>query len=80
MLARPEVLASVHWQVIGTVDDTRTAIIERFEAGADDGFVAVPGGSPESLHLTLEALIPKLADAGYFRTSYLGDMLADHLG
>lgn len=79
LLERPEVLASVHWQVIGTVDDAMAEIVRWFEAGAIDGFIAVPGGAPRSLDLTLEELLPRLAEAGLFRRSYSGDTLLEHL-
>lgn len=79
LLASPQVLASVHWQIIGTVEDAFATIVDWFEAGAIDGFIAVPGGSWSSLRLTLEELIPRLAEAGHFRTDYAGDTLADHL-
>jgi hypothetical protein len=70
LLARPEVLTSVHWQIIGPVDDAFEAISGRFRDGAIDGFVAVPGGSVRSLELTPGALVPRLAEAGLFRSGY----------
>lgn len=80
LMRRPEVVGSAHWQIIGTVDDAVASIRDWTEAGAIDGFVAVPGGSTASLHLTLEGVIPRLAEAGIFRNSYRGDTFADHLG
>lgn len=79
LLERPETLASVHWQIIGTVDDAVSTISQWFNAGAIDGFVAVPGGSAKSLDLTLEQLLPRLAEAGLFRAAYSGETLAAHL-
>ncbi|NPD14015.1 NtaA/DmoA family FMN-dependent monooxygenase [Xinfangfangia sp. D13-10-4-6] len=79
LLARPEILASVHWQIIGTPEDAATEIIRWHEAGAIDGFIAVPGGAPQSLHLTLNDLVPRLRDAGHFRHAYQGDTLVSHL-
>ena len=79
LLERPETLASVHWQIIGTVDDAVSTISQWFNAGAIDGFVAVPGGSPRSLDLTLEQLLPRLAEAGLYRATYSGETLAAHL-
>ena len=79
LLARPEILTSVHWQIIGTVDDAFAEITRWFAAGAIDGFIAVPGGAPRSLDLTLDALIPRLAEAGLFRKAYRGDTLLAHL-
>lgn len=79
LLDRPETLASMHWQVIGTVEDARAEITRWFEGGAIDGFVAVPGGAPSSLDLTLGELIPRLAETGHFRSAYSGDTLLHHL-
>ncbi len=79
LLARPEVLASVHWQVIGTVADAVAEIARWFDAGAIDGFIAVPGGARTSLILTLEELIPRLAEAGLFRDRYSGTTFMEHL-
>ncbi|MBB2972788.1 NtaA/DmoA family FMN-dependent monooxygenase [Mesorhizobium sp. RMAD-H1] len=79
LLWRPEVIGSAHWQVIGTVDDAIEAIRDWTEAGAIDGFIAVPGGSVSSLHLVLDELVPRLVEAGLFRESYSGTTFADHL-
>ncbi|WP_010140757.1 NtaA/DmoA family FMN-dependent monooxygenase [Oceanicola sp. S124] len=79
LLARPELLASVHWQIIGTVEDAFQTISHWFETGAIDGFVAVPGGAPRSMHLTLEQLVPRLAEAGLFRKRYTNSTLTGHL-
>jgi alkanesulfonate monooxygenase SsuD/methylene tetrahydromethanopterin reductase-like flavin-dependent oxidoreductase (luciferase family) len=79
LLRRPEVMGSGHWQIIGTVDDAFETIREWAAAGAIDGFVAVPGGSVASMRLVLERLLPKLADAGLFRTAYSGRTFAEHL-
>lgn len=79
LLARPEILASIHWQIIGTVADAVEEITRWFTAGAIDGFIAVPGGSARSLDLTLDRLIPDLAKAGLFRAAYSGKTLLDHL-
>lgn len=79
LLARPELLASVHWQVIGTVEDAVAEIAAWFRAGAIDGFIAVPGGSPRSLDLLLDALIPRLVQEGLFRAAYSADTLRGHL-
>tara|TARA_R110002020_G_scaffold77450_8_gene195489 strand:+ start:6099 stop:7361 length:1263 start_codon:yes stop_codon:yes gene_type:complete len=79
LLTRPELLAAIHWQVIGTPDDALHEITRWFESGAIDGFVAVPGGSARSMHLTLEELVPRLARAGLYRKAYLGSTLAAHL-
>jgi FMN-dependent oxidoreductase (nitrilotriacetate monooxygenase family) len=79
LLQRPEVMGSGHWQVIGTVGDAFETIREWAQAGAIDGFVAVPGGSVASMRLVLERLLPRLGDAGLFRTGYSGHTFAEHL-
>lgn len=73
LLRLPEVIGSAHWQIIGTVDDAFTAIREWAETGAMDGFIAVPGGSVSSMHLVMDELIPRLAEAGLFRSAYSAD-------
>lgn len=79
LLQRPEVMGSGHWQIIGTVEDAFETIREWAQASAIDGFVAVPGGSVASMLLVLEQLLPRLGDAGLFRTGYSGHTFADHL-
>lgn len=80
LIERPEVIGSAHWIVIGTVDDAFNAIVERVNAGAADGFIAVPGGSWQSVDLFFDELIPRLSQAGLFRSDYQGRTLRDHLG
>ncbi|MCZ7451627.1 NtaA/DmoA family FMN-dependent monooxygenase [Rhizobium rhizogenes] len=79
LLQRPEVMGSGHWQIIGTVEDAFETIREWAQVSAIDGFVAVPGGSVASMRLVLEQLLPRLGDAGLFRTGYSGHTFADHL-
>ena len=79
LLQRPEVMGSGHWQIIGTVEDAFETIREWAQAGAIDGFVAVPGGSVASMRLVLDQLLPRLGDAELFRTGYSGHTFADHL-
>lgn len=79
LLARPEVIGSGHWQIIGTVDDAFEAIRDWSESGAIDGFIALPGGSVGSMHLALERLMPRLVDAALLREAYRGTTFLDHL-
>lgn len=79
LLTRPEVIGSAHWQIVGTVEDAVEEIVEWRNAGAIDGFIAVPGGSVGSLHRVLEELVPRLAEAGLFRKEYLGATFLGHL-
>lgn len=79
LLARSELLASVHWQVVGTAEDAVAEIADWFRAGAIDGFIAVPGGSRRSLDLLLQAVIPRLVQQGLFRARYAAETLRGHL-
>ncbi|GAS81894.1 NtaA/DmoA family FMN-dependent monooxygenase [Paenibacillus amylolyticus] len=80
ILDRPEVVGSAHWVSVGTVETVMNDIIERVEAGAIDGFIALPGGSEKSMEIFFEQLIPKLVERGMFRSDYEGATLRDHLG
>ncbi|AJS61328.1 NtaA/DmoA family FMN-dependent monooxygenase [Paenibacillus sp. IHBB 10380] len=80
VLARPEVVGSAHWVSVGTVEDVLNDIIERFEAGAIDGFIALPGGSEKSMEIFFEKLMPELVERGLFRSEYMGGTLREHLG
>lgn len=80
ILKRPEVVGSAHWVSIGTPEDVAVEIAAWQTAGALDGFIALPGGSPASLSLFFEELIPLLQRRGLFRTEYDGATLRDHLG
>ncbi|RNF35303.1 NtaA/DmoA family FMN-dependent monooxygenase [Paracoccus methylarcula] len=79
LLARPEVVGSAHWRVIGTIGDAVDEIRNWVDAGAIDGFIATPGGSPACLDMVLEELAPALADLGLFRKKYSGDSFWHHL-
>lgn len=80
VLSRPEVLGSAHWVSVGTVEDVLNDIIQRYEAGAIDGFIALPGGSEQSMELFFEQLMPRLVELGLFRSEYSGSTLKEHLG
>ncbi|QLF94071.1 NtaA/DmoA family FMN-dependent monooxygenase [Pseudomonas sp. ABC1] len=80
LLARPEVAGSAHWIVVGTAADAVEEIVQRHQAGAIDGFVALPGGALQSLHLCLDELVPALVERGLFRRDYSGSTFAEHLG
>ena len=79
VLARPEVIGSAHWVSVGTVEDVLEDILQRFDAGAIDGFIALPGGSERSLEIFFEELMPQLVDRGAFRSEYTGSTLREHL-
>ncbi|OMD70041.1 NtaA/DmoA family FMN-dependent monooxygenase [Paenibacillus odorifer] len=80
ILDRPEVVGSAHWVSVGTVEDVLNDIIERFEAGAIDGFIALPGGSEQSMELFFEKLVPQLVERDLFRSEYTGSTFREHLG
>jgi alkanesulfonate monooxygenase SsuD/methylene tetrahydromethanopterin reductase-like flavin-dependent oxidoreductase (luciferase family) len=80
VLARPEANASAHWTVVGTVDDAAEAIRHRAEAGAADGFIALPGGAMQSLDLFVEEVMPRLAEMGLARRAYASTTFAGNLG
>ncbi|GGG12543.1 NtaA/DmoA family FMN-dependent monooxygenase [Paenibacillus aceti] len=80
VLSRPEVLGSAHWVSVGTVDDVLEDIVQKYDAGAIDGFIALPGGSEKSMELFFEQLVPKLVERGLFRSEYAGSTLKEHLG
>ena len=79
LLERPEVIGSSHWVAIGTPQEIFHQIMERFEAGALDGFIAIPGGPPKSLDLFFNDVIPLFVEAGVFRKDYTGSTLREHL-
>ncbi|EJS09736.1 NtaA/DmoA family FMN-dependent monooxygenase [Bacillus mycoides] len=79
ILERPEVVGSAHWVAIGTPQDVFKQIMERFEAGALDGFIVIPGGPPKSLDLFFSEVIPLFVRAGVFREEYTGSTLREHL-
>jgi len=76
----PEVVGSAHWVSVGTVEDVLNDIVERFEAGAIDGFIALPGGSEKSMNLFFEKLMPELVERGLFKSEYMGFTLREHFG
>ncbi|OAK02298.1 monooxygenase [Bacillus wiedmannii] len=80
ILERPEVVGSAHWVAVGTPQDVAKQIIDRFEAGALDGFIAIPGGPQKSLDLFFSEVIPLFVKAGVFREEYTGSTLREHLG
>lgn len=79
LLSRPEVIGSAHWQIVGTSEDAFETVRAWHEAGAMDGFIAVPGGSVSSMRLVMDALVPQLAEAGMFRKAYSADTFYGHL-
>ncbi|MCG7521794.1 NtaA/DmoA family FMN-dependent monooxygenase [Ruegeria sp. Ofav3-42] len=79
LLTCPEVMGSGHWQIVGTVQDAADDVAQWAQAGAIDGFICVPGGSVDSMHLALDELIPALVDRGLFRSNYTTSSFLGHL-
>lgn len=80
LLKRPEVVGSAHWLIVGTAEDALTEINQWTKAGAIDGFIALPGGSTDSLGLFFDELMPLLSEQGLFRKEYQGITLSEHMG
>ncbi|WP_051172538.1 LLM class flavin-dependent oxidoreductase [Microbacterium indicum] len=55
-----------HWTVVGTPESAVDEIARRWEAGAIDGFIALPFGSWRSIELLADAVVPRLVDLGLF--------------
>ncbi|RKJ70982.1 LLM class flavin-dependent oxidoreductase, partial [Butyricicoccus sp. 1XD8-22] len=79
LLVKPEVIGSAHWVVIGTPLEAVEEITRWHENSALDGFIALPGGSVQSLNLFFEQVVPLLIEKGLFRQEYTGNTLWDHL-
>ncbi|WP_286171968.1 NtaA/DmoA family FMN-dependent monooxygenase [Gracilibacillus phocaeensis] len=79
LLDRPEVIDSAHWVEVGTPQQVLGRIIEWYNDGAMDGFIAIPGGTEKSLNLFFDQLVPLLTEAGVFRREYTSKTLRDHL-
>lgn len=79
LLERAQVAGSAHWLVVGTPQQAFAHIRERHHAGALDGVIALPGGDLASLDLFLGQVVPRLQEAGLFRSEYRGSTLRSHL-
>lgn len=78
LLKRPEITKG-HWTIIGTPDDALVIIKQWADADAIDGMMLMPTGSQQSMDLTFDALIPKLQQAGLFRSQYEEQGLVERL-
>ena len=72
--------ATLHWTVVGTPEDVADEVETRMEAGAIDGFIALPGGSRKSIDLFLGQVVQILVRRGLCRGEYRGNTLREHLG
>lgn len=53
-----------HWTIVGTPAQALEEIDRWASAGAIDGFVALPGGSWETLELLAQEVMPELSRRG----------------
>jgi len=74
-----EVSATGHWSPIGTPEQVADLMIERFEAGACDGFMLMPSSAPEGWDMFMSGVVPVLQKKGYFRTEYAGNTFRENL-
>jgi FMN-dependent oxidoreductase (nitrilotriacetate monooxygenase family) len=65
---------------VGSPDTVATAINERVQADAADGYILVPYITPDGLAPFVDKVVPLLQERGVFRTDYAGTTLRDHLG
>jgi FMN-dependent oxidoreductase (nitrilotriacetate monooxygenase family) len=65
---------------VGSPDTVATAINERVQADAADGYILVPYITPDGLVPFVDKVVPLLQERGVFRTDYAGTTLRDHLG
>ncbi|MFO6421513.1 NtaA/DmoA family FMN-dependent monooxygenase [Hylemonella sp. W303a] len=68
LLEAPEVVASAHWQIVGTPEKAAEEILAWLDADAIDGVIALPGGSLGSAELFIHAVVPALRSAGCLAT------------
>lgn len=68
-----------HWTVADTPRAAADRILERLDAGAADGVIALPMGSWRSLELFAEEVVPALVAAGRFPAGYGPGTLASRL-
>lgn len=69
LLSRPEVAGSAHWLFVGRPEDAAREIERWADAGAIDGFIALPGGSDRSVALLFDELLSNLQLGGLFRSN-----------
>jgi FMN-dependent oxidoreductase (nitrilotriacetate monooxygenase family) len=65
---------------VGAPDTVATAINERVQADASDGYILVPHITPDGLAPFVDKVVPLLQERGVFRADYTGSTLRDHLG
>ncbi|MFT4286172.1 LLM class flavin-dependent oxidoreductase [Nocardioides sp.] len=75
-----EVASSGHFVPVGDPEQIADLLLERFEAGAADGFILLPSYLPEGFALLTDAVVPILQERGAFQTEYAGGTLRENLG
>lgn len=75
-----EVASSGHVVPVGDPEQIADLLLDRFEAGAADGFILLPSYVPEGLALLTDAVVPILQARGAFQTEYAGSTLRENLG
>jgi FMN-dependent oxidoreductase (nitrilotriacetate monooxygenase family) len=65
---------------VGSPPAVASAINERVQADAADGYILVPHITPDGLAPFVDKVVPLLQERGVFRTDYTGSTLRDHLG
>jgi FMN-dependent oxidoreductase (nitrilotriacetate monooxygenase family) len=65
---------------VGSPDTVATAINERVQGDAADGYILVPYITPDGLAPFVDKVVPLLQERGVFRADYAGTTLRDHLG
>jgi FMN-dependent oxidoreductase (nitrilotriacetate monooxygenase family) len=75
-----EVSSAGHFVPVGAPEQIADLLVERWEAGASDGFVLLPSYVPEGFQLLTDAVIPILQERGVFQTEYAGTTFRENLG
>jgi FMN-dependent oxidoreductase (nitrilotriacetate monooxygenase family) len=75
-----EVTSAGHFVPVGAPEQIAELLIERFHAGAADGFVLLPSYVPEGFRLLTDAVVPILQERGVFQTEYAGTTFRENLG
>ncbi|MVT54759.1 NtaA/DmoA family FMN-dependent monooxygenase [Bradyrhizobium yuanmingense] len=69
-----------HFMVVGTPDEIASAMVDRFDQCAADGFNILPATVPGGLKDFVELVVPELRRRGKFRSEYAGQTLRENLG
>ncbi|MFB9375981.1 LLM class flavin-dependent oxidoreductase [Kineococcus gynurae] len=67
-------------KVVGSPTTAADTMERWFDAGACDGFLAVPTHFPAGVEAFTGTVVPELQRRGLFRTEYTGTTLREHLG